>query len=132
MFDVVAGSRPPFERTLYTYYERYGDEQMALIDGDWKLVRRGPPILGPNPADAPPPGHTSLRSEPQPESLRLFNLAKDPQERRDLSRRQAERAQKMLKQLRAFRALREDGGVPPMIAPIPNGWTAPLEWRMAE
>ena len=132
MFDVVAGSRPPFERTLYTYYERYGDEQMALIDGDWKLVRRGPPILGPNPADAPPPGHTSLRSEPQPESLRLFNLAKDPQERRDLSRRQAERAQKMLEQLRAFRALREDGGVPPMIAPIPNGWTAPPEWRMAE
>ena len=132
MLDVIAGNEPPTRRALFSYYERFGDEQLALIQGDWKIVRRGPPILGPNPADAPPPGHAALQKEPHPESVQLFNLAKDPLERRDLSRRQAERTRTMLEQLRAFRALREDGGVPPMTAPTPSGWTAPPTWRMAE
>ena len=132
MFDVIRGNELPTGRTLFSYYERFGDEQLALIDSDWKIVRRGPPILGPNPADAPPPGHAALRRDPQPESVQLFNLAKDPLERRDLSRRQAGRVRSMLEQLRKFRALREDGGVPPMTAPTPSGWTAPPEWRMAQ
>lgn len=132
MFDVIAGNRPPSVRSLFSYYERYGDEQLALIDGDWKIVRRGAPILGPNPSDAPPAGHASLRGEQRPESLQLFNLAKDPLERRDLSRRETKRVRSMLERLREFRALREDGGVPPMTAPNPSGWTAPPQWRMAE
>ena len=132
MFDLIAGREAPIGRRFFSYYERFGDEQLALIDGDWKIVRRGPPILGANPADAPPPGHASLRGEPSPERIELFNLAKDPRERRDLAGRETGRVQSMLAQLRSFRALREDGGVPPMTAPAPPGWKAPPEWRMAE
>ncbi len=129
MLDVIAGRREAGKRQFFSYYERYGDEQLAVIDGDWKLVRRGPPILGPNPADAPPPGH-----QPRPagsERVELFNLADDPLESADLARRETARVQAMIAMLRDFRALREDGGVPPMTAPTPPGWKAPPEWRMA-
>ena len=131
VFDLISGREAPSSRRFFSYYERYGDEQLALIDGDWKLVRRGPPILGDNPADAPPAGHASLRREPADERVELFNLAKDPLEKRDLSGRERVRTGQMLTSIREFRRIRTDGGVPPMTAPVPSGWKAPPEWRMA-
>ena len=37
----------------------------------------------------------------------------------------------MIEQLKEFRALREDGGVPPMTAPAPADWKAPKHWTPA-
>ncbi len=130
VLDLIVGKQDPRPRRFYSYYERYGDEQLALIDGDWKLVRRGPPILGPNPADAAPPGQRN-RQPPQ-ERVELFRLDQDPLEQRDLSSSESARVESMLDKLRSFRALRQEGGVPPMTAPTPPGWSAPEEWRAAE
>ncbi len=132
MFDLIAGTAPPAQRDFFSYYERYNGEQLALISGDWKIVRRGPAILGPNPEDQPPPGAGSARNSVREESVELFNLASDPLERRDVSATERQRVQTMLGRLRTFRALRPDGGVPPMTAPPPEGWKAPSEWRMPE
>ena len=65
-------------------------------------------------------------------TVELFNLATDPLERVDLAKREPERVQEMLTDLKAFRAIRQDGGVPPMTAPTPEGWAAPERWKMAE
>ena len=132
MFDLISGRESPRDRNFFSYYERYGDEQLALIAGDWKIVRRGPPILGPNPADAPPPSVAARNRTQDSVTVELFNLAEDPLERHDLSTQEGDRAMAMLERLRSFRALRGEGGVPPMTAPAPEGWKAPPEWRMAE
>ena len=132
VFDVIAGTEPERQRRFFSYYERYGDEQLALISGDWKIVRRGAPILGANPADAPPPQLPARQREARPVTVELFNLKTDPFEKVDLAKRERERTQEMLSELKAFRAIRQDGGVPPMTAPTPEGWAAPERWTMAE
>lgn len=129
MFDVIAGrAADPEPRRFFSYFERYQAEELALIEGAWKIVRRGPPILGGSP-EGPPPG--PRRNENAP-SVELFNLRSDPLEQADLAHREPERVRAMLGELRRFRALRGPGGVPPMTAPAPQGWSAPAEWRMAE
>ena len=132
VFDLIAGAGAERQRRFFSYYERYGDEQLALIHGDWKIVRRGAPILGVNPADAPPSQLPARQRQVRPVTVELFNLKTDPLERTDLAQRERERAQEMLAELEAFRAIRQDGGVPPMTAPPPEGWTAPERWKMAE
>ncbi len=129
VFDVIRGQSQPPSRPFFSYFERYQGEMLAVIDDGWKLVRQGPPILGPNPADQPPAG---TRLQPEPLTVELFHLAADPYEKTDLSESEPERVQRMLEQLREFRSLRRDGGVPPMTAPPPDGWKAPQEWRMSE
>lgn len=130
VLDLILGREEPRSRRLYSYFESYGDERLAVIDREWKLVRRGHPVLGENPADAPPPGHT--RSPATAERIELFNLDRDPHETTDLSSVEPQRRQAMLQMARSFRAIRQDGGVPPMVAPPPADWKAPPNWRMAE
>ena len=130
MLDLILGRDAARPRRFFSYFERYSGELLSVIDGDWKLVRQGPPILGPNPADAPPPVESGPK--PQPEKVELFRLDQDPLEQRDLAAREPGRVDEMLEMVRDFRALRQDGGVPPMTAPTPSGWEAPSEWRTAE
>lgn len=132
VFDLITGTEPERPRRFFSYYERYGDEQLALIDGDWKIVRRGAPILGANPADSPPPQLPARQRQVRPVTVELFNLKTDPLEKVDLARRERERVQEMLAELKEFRAIRQDGGVPPMTAPTPEGWEAPERWTMSE
>ena len=132
VFEIIAGREPPSPRIFFSYFERYGDEQLALIDSGWKIVRRGRPILGPNPADAPPEGFRHSNVGRNLEKVELFHLAKDPVERVDLANQEPRRVAKMLDALRRFRSLRPEGGVPPMTAPLPPGWKAPPKWRMSE
>ncbi|MCB1019046.1 MAG: sulfatase-like hydrolase/transferase, partial [Acidobacteria bacterium] len=128
VWDAVQG-KALATRPLYSYYERYQGEALALIEYPWKLVRNGPPILGPNPDDAPPEG---MRVRTEKLRVELFRLDEDPRERTDLSAEQPQRVEAMLAKLRSFRALRPAAGVPPMTAPDPPGWKAPREWRMTE
>ncbi len=132
VWPVISGQRPSGPSEFFSYFEHYNREQLALIDGDWKIVRRGPAILGANAADAPPESLPARQRVPQPLEVQLFNLAKDPLERVDLAAREPDRVRQMLTRLREFRAMRPDGGVPPMTAPTPDGWKAPREWQMAE
>ncbi len=130
VWDVIQGAKPAPDRALYSYFERYQGESLAIVEYPWKLVRNGPPILGPNAADAPPEG--MLPPKMLPLVVELFRLDRDPSEKDDLSAKHPERVEPMLAKLRDFRALREDGGVPPMTAPEPPGWSAPHQWRMSE
>lgn len=130
MLDLILGRERPRSRRFFSYFERYGDEQLAVIDGDWKLVRRGPPILGENPADAAPEGYRGTAA--LKETVELFHLEVDPLEKSDLAAKDPARRDAMLEMARSFRAIRGSGGVPPMTAPTPPGWEAPSEWRMAE
>ena len=132
VFGLIAGTEPDRRRRFFSYYERYGDEQLALIDGDWKIVRRGAPILGANPADAPPAELPARQRQVRPVTVELFNLKADPFEKVDLAEREPERTKAMIAELEAFRSVRQDGGVPPMTAPAPEGWEAPEKWKMAE
>ena len=129
VLDVLRGEAEAPNRPFLSYFERYQGEMLAVIDDGWKLVRQGPPILGPNPADQPPAG-MKLRRDAL--TVELFHLAQDPYEKTDLASQEPERVERMLERLREFRALRPDGGVPPMTAPPPGGWKAPTEWRMTE
>ena len=132
VFGLIAGTEPDRSRQFFSYYERYGDEQLALIDGDWKIVRRGAPILGANPADAPPAELPARQRQVRPVTVELFNLKTDPFEKVDLAEREPERTTAMIAALEAFRSIRQDGGVPPMTAPAPEGWEAPEKWKMTE
>jgi arylsulfatase A-like enzyme len=129
VLDVLLGKAKAAERKpFYSYYERYAAESLAVIDGDWKLVRQGPPILGTNPADVPPQGTPGTRREPL--RLELFELSSDPLEKADVSREHPAIFERLLAQLEKFRRLRPNGGVPPMTAPPPPGWKAPKQWEM--
>ena len=100
-----------------------------MIDGDWKLVRRGPPILGPDSTNGyPEPAGPAPKVGPL--KIELFNLSNDPGETNDLSGERPEIAERLLVQLSEFRSLRHEGGVPPMTEPTPKGWKAPKDWAM--
>ncbi|MBI1356492.1 MAG: sulfatase-like hydrolase/transferase [Acidobacteria bacterium] len=128
VWDVIQGRAQPPKRPFFSYYERYQGERLAMIDYPWKLVRDGPPILGPNSEDAPPKGMKPLRQDPL--TVELFQLDADPYEQNNLAEQQPKRVQDMLDALRHFRAQRPRGGVPPMTAPDPPGWKPPHEWEM--
>ena len=83
-----------------------------------------------HPADQPPPH--AKPPKPEPLTIELFHLDADPYEKTNMAEQEPERVKRLLAKLREFRALRSEGGVPPMTAPPPEGWKAPEEWRMAE
>lgn len=128
VWDVIAGRKEPPHRRLFSYFERYQGELLAVIDWPWKLVRRGPPILGSNSEDAPPKGMAPVKLDPL--TVELFRLDTDPYEQHDLSDQHRDRVGELLEALRRFRAQRPRGGVPPMTAPPPPGWKAPVDWQM--
>ncbi len=76
--DVLKGAADAPNRPFFSYFERYQGEDLAIIEDGWKLVRKGPPILGSNPADRPPPGMAAPELEPL--TIELFHLEVDPYE----------------------------------------------------
>ena len=130
VWDAIQGAEPVPARPLFSYFERYQGESLAVVEYPWKLVRNGPPILGANPDDAPPAGMRAPKM--QELQIELFRLDRDPGEKTDLSADHPDRVKAMLAKLKEFRAHRSRGGVPPMTAPPPPGWEAPPEWRMTE
>jgi len=131
MFDVIAGTAKPEPREFFSFYDRYGSESLAMIDGDWKIVRQGLPILGANPDDAPPDYYQSNRAADEVPTIELFNIRDDPNEERDLAAREPARVTRLLEKLKEFRSIRKDGGVPPMGGPNPPDWKAPKQWTMS-
>lgn len=103
---------------FYSFYETRADEVLSVIDGDWKLIRKGAPILG-----GEAPGRVSLE---------LYDLGRDGGEQNNLAREHPERVDELLAKLATFRALRPEGGVPPMVEPFPPGWEPPGNWEPEE
>ena len=128
VWDVIAGKAAPPKRQLFSYFERYQGEMLAVIDWPWKLVRQGPPILGSNREDAPPQSMKNIKLDPL--TVELFRLDSDPYELTNLAEQNPDKTGELLDAVRRFRAQRPRGGVPPMTAPPPEGWRAPADWQM--
>jgi arylsulfatase A-like enzyme len=105
---------------FYSFYETRSKkpEALAIHQGNWKLIREGPPIL-----DGPP----ATRAE-----IALYDLDADPGETDNLAARHTERVNSLLEKLVAFRKLRPAGGVPPMVEPEPRGWKPLPDWEPVE
>lgn len=113
------GEPSPADRDFefYSFYQtraRNG-ESLSIIDGNLKLIRKGPPILD----GARAPGT----------ELELYDLAKDASEKQNLAAGRPEAVESMLGKLLAFRKLRPEGGVPPMVEPAPAGWKPFPGWE---
>lgn len=109
------GNETPLEeKDFYSFYETRKMEALALIEGDWKLVRHGLPVLE--------GGGKKIKIE-------LFNLSKDPSEKTNLTEAHPDLVSRLLKKLIAFRKLRSDAGVPPMVEPAPKGWKPFNNWE---
>ena len=106
------------EEPFYSFYESRNREKLAVIDGDWKLIRRGVPILESKESKTP--------------EIELYNIAKDMGEQNNLASKHPERVNTLLAKLVAFRKLRPEGGVPPMVEPFPSGWKPPENWEPEE
>ena len=129
--DIIRGKEKAPVRPLFSFYDRYGAESLALIEGDWKLVRIGPPILGMDPADRPPAAMAANVNN-APLTVELFNLADDPGEKTDLAARHPDRVRDLLTKVKEFRLLRPKGGTPPMGAPAPEGFMDPPNWEITK
>ena len=88
----------------------------AVIEGQWKLIRQGKPVL-----DQDDPTQNA--------KISLYNLADDVSENSDLAAMHPDRVTRMLEELVAFRKLRSKTGVPPMVEPEPKGWNPPKNWE---
>jgi len=112
-------AKPDANRRFFSFYERYKapGESLSLIEGDWKLIRQGKPIL-----DQDYPAQNAR--------IELYNLAEDISEKKDLTAKHPERVERMLDELLEFRKLRSKDGVPPMVAPFPKGWRPPKNWEL--
>lgn len=105
---------------FYSFYERRNrnGESLSIIQENWKLVRQGPPILDGvrvNGAD-----------------ISLHDLGKDISEESNLADRYPEFVDELLEKLVAFRKIRPECGVPPMVEPAPAGWTPFPNWEPLE
>jgi len=106
---------------FFSFYEKYpelgGKEELSLISNNMKLIRRGSPIL-----------ETSDPAEDA--TIELYNLASDTTESNNLALEYPELVKEMLDKLRNYRTLRPEGGVPPMVEPVPEGWKPPENWDL--
>lgn len=116
VYDVLTGKAGPPKRKWYSYWAQGSDDQerLAVIDGPWKLVREGTPILA--------------KGDPKAKVF-LFRINADPNETRDLADKHPEVVATLLADLRAFRALRKEKGLPTYGAGR-AGFKAPTDWTM--
>lgn len=115
IYNLMRRGRPLLPRSLYVYRGPEDDEDMAVIQREWKLVRIGPNIL----------------TGDLPTTQELFQINLDPYETTDVSAQYPDKLEAMLAEMSAFRALQPDWGVDPDNTK-PPGWQAPDEWPMVE
>ena len=114
-----ARAKSDTSRRFFSFYEhRKVGEGLSVIEGDWKLIRQGEPIL-----DQEDPARNAR--------IVLYNLAEDVSESKDLAAMHPDRVERMLDELVEFRKLRSKVGVPPMVEPFPPGWKPPNNWELS-
>ena len=114
VYDMLVGVASPLARKWYSYWAQGSadNERLSVIDGQWKLVYDGPPIL----AGRGGGGKTML-----------FQINEDPNETTDLAAKRPDVVKALLKDLKAFRALRAEKGLPPY-GQGRQGFQAPKDW----
>ncbi|MCE2525905.1 MAG: sulfatase-like hydrolase/transferase, partial [Acidimicrobiia bacterium] len=115
VLDVLTGKQDALERDLYSYVAVTEDrDQVAVSEGDWKLV-----IFGPDLREAGA-GEASTRQ--------LFRLDEDPLERRDLARDHPDIVKRLTEKAIAFRSL-EPPNPMPSFSVREEGFVPPASWQ---
>jgi len=92
VLDMMAGRGRGPKRPWYSFVGVGKKDRLAVIDGPWKLVYIGPPIL-------------ATPETPAQATIELFRILDDPNETTDLAGKHPDLTRKLLAQVRAFRAL---------------------------
>jgi len=117
VYGVMTGKADPPKRKWYSYWAQGSDDQerLAVIAGQWKLVREGRPIL--------------QAGDGAKAKVLLFRIDTDPNETQDLAARHPEVVATLLADLKTFRALRSKKGLPAYVAGR-AGFKAPTDWTV--
>jgi arylsulfatase A-like enzyme len=130
----------------FSFYEKYpdrgGKEELSIMRENMKLIRRGKPLLGaPGPTEAKVAREgATIASEgatiategfaEEGPTIELFDVVSDTTESINLAKENPELVEELLERIVYYRSLRPEGGVPPMVEPIPDGWRPPENWEL--
>ena len=116
--DILTGKTNEHHRGVYNYIGQAGEdnEQITLIEPQWKLI-----VIGPRIDNA-----SVLRSQRQ---VRLFRIVTDPYEQNNLATDHPEVVTRMWNKLVTFRSLQPADAVPPYHT-RDNAFTPPVEWMI--
>ncbi len=90
--DVMRGKSKGPDRPWYSFVGVGNMDRLAVMEGPWKLVYIGPPIL-------------DSKDTPAEATVELFRIWDDPSEKTDLAAKHPDIAAEYLAKVRAFRAL---------------------------
>ncbi|QGJ71643.1 N-acetylgalactosamine-6-sulfate sulfatase [Planctomycetales bacterium 10988] len=118
-YDLLLGEATPGERGFYSYIGQSGEEkeQIALHEGDWKLVCIGQRL-------------DDLDAQDSQREFFLFDIKKDPYEETNLASKHPEVVQKMLTKLILFRQSQPADAVPPYNVGKVRSFQAPKNWQI--
>ena len=118
MLDVLTGEQEALERDLYSFVARSEEkDQVAVSEGDWKLVVIGPHLTGEGAAEA--------------STKQLFRLDEDPLERYDVAAEHPDVVARLLEKVVAFRALQPPNPVA-MYYVGEETYVPPPNWQFGE
>jgi arylsulfatase B len=115
---ILRGTAEAKERDVYSFIGQQSedDEQVAVIEPEWKLVVRGAPVAGP-------------KAAPEKSQKFLFRIADDPNEENDVAADHPEVVERLMRKAIEFRSLQPANPVP--VYPLGReGFKAPPEWTI--
>ena len=124
MLDVYQGNAEPTPRPWFSYVAKAQPDNIALLDGDWKLVITGGSVL-----DLAADGKPIAGAKDKPR-VELFNLTIDPHEQTNLAAKQSKIVARLLAQLQEHRRLKP-AGVPDFMEGR-ESFVAPKNWLISE
>ena len=115
VLDVLTGEQYALERDLYSYVAVTEDrDQVAVSEGDWKLVIFGPDLREAGAAEA--------------STRQLFRLDEDPLERHDIAADHPEIVKRLTEKAIAFRRLEPPNPMPSFSVGA-DGFVPPPNWQ---
>ena len=115
VLDVLTGEQEALERDLYSYVALTEDrDQVAVSEGDWKLVIFGPDLRKAGAAEA--------------STRQLFRLDEDPLEHHDLAGDHPDIVKRLTEKAIAFRSLEPPDPMPSFSVGA-DGFVPPPDWQ---
>lgn len=116
--DVLSGKAQAGPRDVYSFIGQHSedDEQVAVIEPEWKLVVRGAPVAGP-------------KAAPDKAEKFLFRIVDDPNEENDLGTKHPDVVERLMRKAVEFRSLQPANPVP-VYSQGREGFKAPPEWTI--
>ncbi len=120
VLDLIRGEKEAPKRDWFSYIAQGRPDQIAICDGQWKLVVRGGSVLD---VQVPEDGWQQPKSGP---SVELFRIDRDLGERENLAAKKPKTLARLLVRLQTHRRLKISGV--PSFREGRKGFKAPLNW----